>query len=221
MPGGAMGGSGMSAAMIRVFGNDRPFTAKSDIKMESGGEETLSMTMDIAFSDGVFRGELDLNNVKGAQFPPQAMAQIKMLGMDKMVNVVRHEKKTMTLIYPTLKAYVVMPLPAGEAADKEPKIEKTELGKETVDGQACVKNKLIITGDQGTKHEVTVWNAVDLKEFPVQMKFNESGSEITMKFKEIKQGKPSPTLFEPGTDFQKYENIQKLMMEKMMAPGKN
>ena len=41
------------------------------------------------------------------------------------------------------------------ASDKF-KLEATELGKETVAGHPCVKNKVIVTDDKGDKHESTV-----------------------------------------------------------------
>jgi len=34
---------------------------------------------------------------------------------------------------------------------------------------SCVKNKVIVTDDKGDKHESTVWNATDLKNFPVKI----------------------------------------------------
>src|SRR5688572_618296 len=83
LPGGGMGGQGMSSAMMRVFGKDKPFRGISHVKISSRGQETLTMKMNVAVADGKFRSEMDTSEIKGAQFPPDAMAQMKMMGMDK------------------------------------------------------------------------------------------------------------------------------------------
>ena len=66
-----------------------------------------------------------------------------------------------------MQSYVenVLADPETTAAPSDFKVETTELGKDTVDGHPCVKNKVIVTGKDGTPHESTVWNAMDLKNF--------------------------------------------------------
>jgi hypothetical protein len=94
-------------------------------------------------------------------------------------------------------------------------IEITELGKETVDGHSCVKNKAVVTDQQGVKHEFTVWNATDLKNFPVKVEMNEQGS-ATMTFRGINFSKPDANLFVPPTRYTKYGSIQEMMQAVMM-----
>jgi hypothetical protein len=62
------------------------------------------------------------------------------------------------MIYPGLQAYVQMPPPDPDAAKpaSDFKSEATELGKETVDGHACVKNKVVVTDKAGTARQSTV-----------------------------------------------------------------
>ena len=65
-------------------------------------------------------------------------------------------------------------------------METTELGKDTVDGHPCVKNKVIVTDNEGSKHESTVWNATDLKNFPVKIETDRTGRQtMTMLFKNV------------------------------------
>ncbi|MBC8001795.1 MAG: hypothetical protein H7X97_04325 [Opitutaceae bacterium] len=125
-------------------------------------------------------------------------------------------QKTILMIYPNLKSYAEMPVPdQGAGSEKEPKIEKTEIGKETVDGRATVKNKVVITDGAGKATEMTVWNAPDLKDFPVKIEMVERGNQITIVYKDIKSGKPEAKLFEAPADFKKYGSPQELMMEAM------
>ena len=70
-----------------------------------------------------------------------------------------------------LKGYVEMPSQNPEISKPESdfKLEMTELGKETVDGHPCVKSKATVTDKDGKKYESLVWNATDMKNFPVKI----------------------------------------------------
>jgi hypothetical protein len=74
----------------------------------------------------------------------------------------------------------------------------------------------VVTDKEGTKHESTVWNATDLKKFPVEIQTTESGGDVTMLFKNVSLTKPAASLFDPPADFKKYDNIQQLMQQEMM-----
>ena len=102
---------------------------------------------------------------------------MKQMGMDKTVNIIRPDKKVTYTVFPGMSAYAETPMSDKQVADAmdNSKIEKTSLGKETVGGHPCEKNKVTITSDNGEKHVVLVWNALDLKSFPVQMQIDEDG----------------------------------------------
>jgi len=130
----------------------------------------------------------------------------------------RPDKKTSYLVYPGLKAYAEMPLKDADSAEalSKYKVETTELGKETVDGHACVKNKVVVTDDQDKKHESTVWNATDLKKFPVKIETAQDGTKVTMLFKNVKLTKPEAKQFDAPAGLKRYENMMALMQEEMM-----
>jgi uncharacterized protein YdeI (BOF family) len=84
-PGGGMGGgrSGapqISAAMAKLFGENKAFTAsvESDIKMQQG--QTMSVPGKIAFDSGKTRFEMNMSEAKGSALPPQMAAQMKACG---------------------------------------------------------------------------------------------------------------------------------------------
>jgi hypothetical protein len=143
--------------------------------------------------------------------------------MDKMVNIVDPQKKVILMIYPGLSAYAETPMPKEQAemAEKEPKMEKTDLGKETVEGHPCKKCKVTITGENGKKHDATIWNATDLKDFPIKLQTKEQGMDMVILYKNIKFEKPDAKRFEVPKDYTKYENLQALIqgavMKRMMA----
>ncbi len=142
---------------------------------------------------------MDMAQIKGGNLPPNAAEHMKQMGMDKMVMISRPDKKIAYMVYPNLEAYteIVMQNPEAATPASDFKLETTELGKETVDGHPCVKNKAVVSDSKGNKHESTVWNATDLKNFPVKIETAEQGQKATMLFKDVKLAKQEASLFDP------------------------
>jgi len=120
-------------------------------------------------------------------------------------------------VYPEMKAYT-------EEAMKDPdagknasdfKIESTELGKETMDGHPCIKNKHLVTDKDGKQHEFIVWNATDLNKFPIRVENTERGTTSIILFKDVKLAKPDAALFEIPSDYQRYSSMMEMMMKRM------
>ena len=151
---------------------------------------------------------------------------MKQMGMDRTVSIYRSDKKLMYLVYPGLKAYCeITPAemqPPGKPEPKEPTVESTVIGKDTVDGHPCVKNKVTITTDDGKQHEMIVWKASDLKDFPIQTEMQSGGATITTHLRDIKLSAPDASLFDPPSDFKAYSSMQEMMManmQRMMPPS--
>ena len=216
---GGAGGPKFSGGMAKLFGENSAFTAKLEIQTKgSAPEEAVTVLGNLAYADSKSRLEMDMANIKGGGMPPEAATHMKSMGMDKMVMISRPDKKLTYLAYPGLKAYAEMAAQdqdAGKPAS-DFKLELTELGKETVDGHPCVKNKAVVTDSNGKKHEATTWNATDLKKFPVKIEQTEEGKPVTLLFKEVKLSKPPATSFDPPADYKKYDSIQTMMQEVMM-----
>src|SRR6185295_4133813 len=215
------GGPGWSAAMTKLFGDVKAFSAKADMRvLDSAEKESMSMAMTFALLDGMVRMEIDLAQMKSASMPPGAAASLKQMGMDRLTTIILPEKKSVCIIYPGLQAYLDMPLPEEEAAaaKKDFKISKTEMGKETIDGHACVKNKVIMTDDKGEKHEVLVWEAADLKSFPIQIRMTEKGTNVVIRYKDVQFSRPDARQFEAPAGYAKHTDMMQLMqvgMQKM------
>jgi len=220
---GAPGGLGgmpsprFDAALTRLFGDHPGFTATIENQMKSSSMD-MSLSGKLAFLDGKSRFEMDITKAKGAGIPAEAGEQMKAMGMDVMISITRPDKKVTYLVYPGLKAYAETPLTdasSGTPADKF-KVEETELGKESVDGHPCVKNKVTLTDAQDRKKEFVVWNATDLKKFPVKIEQKEGSTEMTSTYKDIKFAKPDAAQFEPPAGFTKYDNMMSMMQQEMM-----
>lgn len=223
-PGGGMGGGGfgqnMSAgankAMMKLFGKNDAFKAKVDMKMLQGKREVVGLLTDMLFLSGKMRMEMDMTQARNIQLPPQAIAQMKQMGMDKTITISRSDLDKSYMIYPGMKSY----LETAMLQDKEAKVETTQQGKETIEDHPCVKNKVTITESGGKKHDILVWNATDLKDFPVQWEMEESGNTVVMLYKDIQFSKPDAKQFEIPAEYEKYTSQQEMMrkvMEKMMG----
>jgi hypothetical protein len=215
---GHMSGPMFGGSMAKLFGDNSAFSADLEFQVTVSGNQTMTMPATIAFDSGKSRFEMSLSDAKGAQMQPGQAEHMKAMGMDKTVRITRPDLNTIYLVYPGLSAYAATPTHDAEAAKSasDYKIETTELGKEVVDGHPCVKSKAVVTDDQGKTHEFTVWNATDLKKFPIQIEMDEQGHMMTMLFKNVKTSKPDASVFEAPADYKKYDSPQALMQEEMM-----
>jgi hypothetical protein len=209
---------GLNAAMVKFFGNNNAFTATvTTTILDAQGKESITMPMSYALLEGRIRSEVDMTQVKSKELEGRA-ASLRQMGMDRTVSIVRPDIQTVFVIYPSLRAYAETPIAQGQAsnANQEYKIDSTPLGNETVDGHRCQKNKVTVSGADGEKHEAIVWNASDLKNFPVKMQMTQAAVTTVMKYSNINFDKPDAKLFDPPAGFDKYESMEKMMQSAIM-----
>jgi hypothetical protein len=218
---GMDGSPGMHPAILQLFGKDAAFSARANVTFLDPARQKSNLTMAMAMLEGKVRVDMDMATLQGPHFPPEALEQMKKAGMDKISSVMRSDKKAMYLIYPGLKAYVDMEMPAEEAQALQdpPKYKKVRIGEETVDGQPCIKHRVTVEGN-GEKKELLVWNATRLKDFPVQIEVVEDGATVTMRYSNVDFSKPDAKQFDAPVGFDKYENMQELqqvIIQRMMG----
>lgn len=205
-----------SGAMSKLFGDNPDFTATMDFHFTRSSGTEITMSGKIAHVENKSRFEMDLANMQGGAMPPQALARMKQMGMDSMITINRLDKKLSYIIYPNMKAYTETPLSDNDASSADYKVETTKVGSETIDGHDCDKNNVVVTGPDGVQHKSVVWNASDLKKFPIQIQTTtENGDVIVMHFKDIKLDKSDAAQFDPPADFTKYDSMMNLMMSRM------
>ncbi len=219
-PQGGMGAARkapFSASTAKLFGEHTAFAADLEVRAKGTSGEIV-MPGRMAFDQGKSRFEMNLAMVKGTQMPPEAAAQMKSMGMDVTATINRPDKKISYTVYPSLKAFTESPLSDQEAGGNPAdfKVQMTELGKEVVEGHPCIKSKAVVTGKDGAQQESTVWNATDLRKFPIKLEVIERGEQVTMLFRNPSLTKPDAALFEPPAGFQKYDSMMSLMQQEMM-----
>jgi hypothetical protein len=211
------GGSAMdlNSAMLKLFGSATAFTARADVQVLDPKEvEQLRTPMTFANLDGRLRVEIDMSQMRGKDLPPATVAGLKQLGMDRVVSLLRTDKKLKYIIYPNAQSYVSLPLPKEETAvaNQNLKVEKTALAKETVDGHPCVKNQVVVKSGEKVMLTATTWNASDLKDFPVQIITKEKDMTSIMRFQQILFVRLDAKQFEPPAGFKQYSDPETLVI---------
>jgi hypothetical protein len=211
--------TGLNAAMMKLFGDINAFSSRAQVRMlDQSGAESMSLPITLAMLDGKVRAEVDLSQVKSKEMSAEVAGSLKQLGMDKMVSIIRPDRKSVFYVYPSLQAYAETPMSKEDAGQLQGKssINTAKLGNETIDGHPCEKNKVTVTDENKHKTEAVVWNATDLKKFPIQMQIDQPDARVVMRYSEIKLEKPDAKQFEAPGEFKKYESVEKLMQESMM-----
>ena len=207
------GSPGVSASLIRLFGTNTAFTAQVEYQLlNRSNKEIVSLPMSFARLDNRIRVEVDLARMKN-QVQPDALAQVKPLGMDQIVTILRPDQRVTCQVFPKLKAFVKLPMPPAEIDSflKPAKMERTPLGQEKMQGYTCTKYRVVAYDEQGKRHEATVWNAPDLRDFPVCVATREATETAVMRFKQVIFNRPAAEKFEPPAGFEQATDMQALM----------
>jgi hypothetical protein len=189
---------------MKLFAAHPAFTAKVEVQvLDAYQKESVRMPVDWTVLDGKVRLEVDMEKMVSPDAPASKIAEAKQAGMSRVASLFRPDKKAMYVLYPGVMSYMSLPLTQGEveAIEKGLKLEQTALGKETVDGHECAKNKVLVKGEKGPVLGATVWNAADLKEFPVQVEMKERGNTVRMRFTQVKFVKPDAKQFEVPANY--------------------
>jgi outer membrane lipoprotein-sorting protein len=208
-------GPNLDGAMEKLFGENANFSATMEFRTDNPRGGQMVVTGKMAHTAGKTRMEMDMTAMPGASIPPQAIAQMQKMGMSKMV-MLNNTGGASYVIYPDMQAYVEMPKSSASSVPaSDYKVDVTKIGDESIDGHPCVKNKCVVTGSNGQPHESTVWNATDLKQFPLKIETkSEQGQAVVMLFKDVKLEKPDDSQFDPPSTFKKYDDMMSLMMSR-------
>jgi hypothetical protein len=203
-------GTGVNATFAKLFGEHKAFSAAADVIID--GTQKMDMPLQLAFLQNQMRVEVELSRIRGGAAAGQGEL-LKSMGMDRIVTISRLDRKSTLVIVPGLGAMVDSPMSEAEAAslDGDAKVEITEIGKDTIDAHPCTKNRFVISDKKGNKREGTVWNATDLKNFPVQLQMTEGKDLMTLKFKNIKLQPPEARLFVAPAGYKSYASMAELM----------
>jgi hypothetical protein len=209
-------GPKMDAAMAKLFGDVKAFSADVEIHAKPANHAESVMFARMYLGNGRSRMELNFADCKSGDINPQAMAQMKQMGMDRIVNIAQMDRKMLLLVYPGLGSYTEMPTQEGANSPDECNAEITKVGEETIDSHPCIKNKVVVTVPDGKKYESAIWCAKDMHGFPIRIQTTSEGSTFVMLYKNISFSTPDKSLFDAPAGYTRYANIQTMMQTEMM-----
>lgn len=221
IPGGELG---YNAAMARLFADIPYFTADVDTALTNLNDKTrLSIPMRMHKRQEKLRIEVDFVKVKGTGLAMQGLGAMQNIGMARMTSLVDPKDKGMTVLFPDLNAYSKVSMSEADLPDDGFKVSKRAAGKETVNGQACVRQKVTLTSKEGQKVEATTWEATALGNFPIRMLFQQKEGSMVMDFRNVKLVAPSDDLFKVPAGYKSFASMSSLMQEAMtraLSPAK-
>jgi len=197
----------------RLSGDVTAYSAKAEVQVFDKNQKVKNTTpFDLALLGKKVRVEIDTTKMQNKELPGAAES-LKQMGMDRLVSVIRPDKKAIYIIVPGQQSLVNMPMPQEDVDnfEKPPKLEETALGKETIDGHACVKHKAVFTDDKGGKRESTVWRASDLKNFPVQVLTQEKGETVIVHLRQVQFTKTDAKKFDVPAGFKEYSDVEAMV----------
>ena len=197
----------------RLFGKSAAFTAHSEVRViDQNQKETSRSVMELTMRDNKMRLEIDVTTAKHKDLPPGAAASLKPLGLDQIQVIMRPDRQAVYFIFPKAGMYINLPMEKAELeAAAKSQIKSTPLGKETVDGHPCVKNSVSIVSPNGDRQDLTVWNATDLKNLPVQTIEKQGDDTITTHYTKFQFVRPDPKQFEPPAGAEDYKGMAAFM----------
>src|SRR5438093_6855031 len=99
-------GMDIAEAMAKLFGDHKAFTTTMHTTINAVERGDVTMDVNYSMLDGKVRADVDMATAKGTAIPEAAVAQAKMMGMDRIFAIVRTDKKVVYNVFPGLKSYV-------------------------------------------------------------------------------------------------------------------
>lgn len=208
-PAFAQMGGNFDSSMNQLFDKNPVFSATMQTTM-SGPGGSITSSSKIYYDHGNSRYEMDAANVHGST-PPDGLAKAQALGMDKVISIAPSRGTNVYMIYPNLRAYILTP--ASPNSTQKSQIQITKLGADTVAGHPCVKNQWTLPGQP----PLTVWNATDLNNFPIQITISDQGSTATMNFVNISFKNIAASQFYPPASYKHYSTLQELLQAAIIS----
>jgi hypothetical protein len=187
--------------LIELFGEDAAFSATAVLTSKKPTGDFVEK-VGYHLSHGVLR--LDRGS-DGNPFLTEAQKESRRQhGADVWYNVMRPDSNT--LVFPKRKAYVVIP----DTGEPLGRITHESLGADTLDGRACVKERVTVDNGDGPT-AVLVWRPKDdPKGVPLRIENDHGDSKYELDFEDVQLAEPPAALFDAPEGFTQYKTIGEL-----------
>ena len=100
------GQGSFNPALLQVFGNNKAFVGRTDLRMsDKNNKEIIRMPMLMSFLEGKVRVEVSLNDISSTSLASEATQLFKQAGMDRVVSILRPDRKLSVIAFPTSKIF--------------------------------------------------------------------------------------------------------------------
>jgi hypothetical protein len=195
-----------SAPIRLILKTNQVFTATGLVSVTPPSpQKAYKVEVAYAWRNGNFRAELDqpkANNSPGAASFGR--------GLNWVAYITTTDVPVTWILYPSLHGFIEKDDPLLDYR-KTPRIEKTDLGTETVNDHPCTKRNVIVTAPTGASSSFIVWEASDLSELPVAVLFVKDENTIKVTLGNISTNLPDAKLFRLPENAKRYESQDEVM----------
>ncbi len=164
----------------------------------------------------------------GMEMPMAKMgtkSRVENPGMKGLVTISLADAKKTIMMNSVTKTYFEQPVQTQERTpdvhDPDMVLDKKKVGTDTIDGHPCIKYDTVFyrKSKPEEKHKATIWEAQDLSNFTIQTEVavpanpdhKGSGGKMIMKFKDIRLGAATASMFEVPKDYKKVNSVPEVM----------
>ncbi|MFH1080666.1 MAG: DUF4412 domain-containing protein [Pseudomonadota bacterium] len=164
----------------------------------------------------------------GMEMPMAKMgtkSRVENPAMKGLVTINLADAKKIIMLNTVSKTYYEQPTQDHQTTpdvyDPDIVFDKKKAGTDTIDGHPCIRydSTFYRKSKPEEKYKATLWEAQDLKNFNIQTemtvpanpKYPGSGGKMVMKFKDIKLGAATASMFEVPRDYKKVNSVQEVM----------
>ncbi|MCX7966235.1 MAG: DUF4412 domain-containing protein, partial [Syntrophorhabdaceae bacterium] len=139
------------------------------------------------------------------------------VGMKGVVTILLNDAKKIITLNTNKKLYHEQPLKQHDRMvsfyDPDVVFEKKKIGTEKIDGHPCNKYDAIYyrKSNPKEKQKALIWEATDLKDFPIKMELESPQGKITILYKDIKLGAAKASMFEVPKGYKKANSVHEVM----------
>ncbi len=185
----------------------KDFTAVvHSVSLNKGNNQSWVFDAPLWITGPKMKMEMDMTQMMAASGAKNA----EQSPMSKMTVLNRGDKKTGYTLYPNVQRYVVH----SETAEpgEKPKVDKTKVGSEAIDGHPCDKYKVVITTKDGTTQEGFIWNAKDLGGMTIRSEVENKDFKMTTELKKVVLKSSPASVFEIPQGYTEAKSFAEIMM---------
>jgi len=210
----------LAAALSEVFSDSRAFSAQAILQLP-GDQPNQGIPLGFATLNGKLRWYLNLDQASSSRLDPALSAWLREASLNQVLFILRPETNALVAV-PGLKQWFEFAPPKSpeiqaKAQEKVGFLQKTEVGRETVDGHPCVKYRLDLPKERGAGEQAFVWQATDLKNLPIKFQTALNGETFTLLFRQIKDTPPDAKHFEPPAGYAKVSGPEALLQNALLG----